>query len=351
MTTLTLSEKQKKRSSDARKYNILLKIVQAANDRLDPESVIGTIMDNIQKLISCEAWSILLLSKDQEELVFERARGVGADSLTYARLRVGEGIAGWVALTRKPTIVNDVQRDDRFNSKFDQTTKFRTLSVLCAPLISKNIVLGVVELINKKSKNQRFTKRDLQVLLTLLGPIAVSLHNAILFQEKEKLTITDDLTKLYNNRFINQFLRELIDSHSKKRGRFSVIFLDLDGFKSVNDRYGHLVGGQTLVEVGKLIRAAVREHDVVARYGGDEFVVILPDVSKEESVRFAEKIRSAICNHDFERAIRKEIRLSASFGISAFPDHADNITELIQKADQAMYEVKYQGKNAVRVAQ
>jgi diguanylate cyclase (GGDEF)-like protein len=333
-----------------RRYNILLKIVKAANDRLDPQSVIGIIMDNIQKLIPCEAWSILLLSEDQAELVFERARGAGSDSLTYARLKVGEGIAGWVALRRKATIVNDVAHDRRFNSKFDETTKFRTKSVLCAPLISRNQVMGVVELINKRSKTQRFSERDLSTLLTLLGPIAVSLHNAVLYQEKEKLAITDDLTKLYNNRFIHLYLHEMIDHHTKNEGRFSLIFLDLDGFKSVNDHYGHLIGGQTLVEVGKLIHGIVGEQGVVARYGGDEFVVIMPGVGREQALDTAERIRYAIENHDYLQVMKKEIHLSASLGISVFPIHADNITELIQKADQAMYEAKYVGKNATRVA-
>lgn len=337
-------------TAHARRYNILLRIVKAANDRLDPQSVIGIIMDNIQKLIPCEAWSILLMSEDQAELVFERARGAGSDSLTYARLKVGEGIAGWVALRRKATIVNDVAHDRRFSSKFDETTKFSTRSVLCAPLISRNQVMGVVELINKRSKTQRFSERDLSTLLTLLGPIAVSLHNAVLYQEKEKLAITDDLTKLYNNRFIHLYLHEMIDKHRENEGRFSLIFLDLDGFKSVNDHYGHLIGGQTLVEVGKLIHDIVGEASVVARYGGDEFVVIMPGAGQEQAVSTAERIRNAIENHDYLRVVKKEIHLSASLGISVFPLHADNITELIQKADQAMYEAKYSGKNATCVA-
>ena len=333
-----------------RKYNILLKIVRAANDRLDPQSVIGIIMDNIQKLIPCEAWSILLLSKNQEELVFERARGIGADQLTYARLKVGEGIAGWVAAHRKPAVVNDASSDSRFNSQFDQTTQFQTRSVLCAPLISRNRVVGVVELINKKSRTRKFSIRDLKTLLALLGPIAVSLHNALLFQEKEKLVITDDLTKLYNNRHIHQSLTEMIETYKKRKKKFSVIFLDLDGFKSVNDRYGHLVGGKTLVEIGKIIFNTVRKQDIVARYGGDEFVVIMPQTEETEAYAIAERIRQAIRSFDFQKVMRKQIRLSASLGISVFPQHAENLIELIQKADQAMYRVKYAGKDATQMA-
>ena len=342
----------RRKAQQVGRYNVLLRIIKAANDKLDPQKVIGTIMDNIQKLIPCGAWSILLMTKEQDELVFERARGAVAGNFAYARLKVGEGIAGWVAKHRKPVIVNDVSNDPRFSSKFDKAHNFQTQSILCAPLLSRNQVIGVVELINKKSRNGRFTKQDLSNLLTLLGPIAVSLHNALLFQETEKLTITDDLTKLYNNRYINRCLTKMIDQHGKsgKRAKFSVIFLDLDGFKTVNDSYGHLIGGKTLVEIGRVMFNTVRKQDVVARYGGDEFIVMMPHTPAEEAVAMAEQIRLAIQKHDFFPALQRHIRLSASFGISVFPDHAETLTELIQKADHAMYAVKYTGKNAVQLA-
>lgn len=338
------------RALAARKYPFLLRIIRAANDRLDPASVIGTIMNNIQKLIPCEAWSILLLSKDQDELMFERARGIGASELRFARVKVGEGVAGWVAKHRKPTIVHDVGADERFDSKFDKKTQFTTRSILCAPLLSRNQVLGVVELINKKSRSKRFTKRDEKMLLTLLGPIAVSLHNALLFREIQQLVVTDDLTRLYNNRYVNQVLAEMIERHSRKNQKFSVIFLDLDGFKSVNDQHGHLTGGKTLVQVGKIIFDATRKEDIVARYGGDEFVIILPNTNGEKALEAGEQIRNAIRSHNYQQSLKYDIRLSASLGVSTYPDHGATVSELIQKADNAMYRVKYSGKDAVQLA-
>jgi diguanylate cyclase (GGDEF)-like protein len=359
MTQLERSLNQKRPSHEVQrrvarapnKYNVLLRIIKVANDTLDPSKVLQLIMDNVQKLIPCEAWSILLLKEGQNVLKFERARGAGASGLMYSTLKVGEGIAGWVAKNRKAVIVNDAECDPRFNSKFDRAINFRTKSILCVPLISRNRLLGVVELINKKGRTYRFSKRDLQTASTLLGPIAVSLHNALLFKEGQKLAITDDLTKLYNNRFVNNFLTDWTNKPSTSVRNASLIFLDLDGFKTVNDRYGHLVGGRTLVEVGQIIFSNVRKKDVVARYGGDEFIVILPDTGSEEALVIAEKIRLAIRNYDFMKALAKEIHLSASFGISVFPLHGRTVTELIQKADNAMYTVKYSGKDAVQLAQ
>jgi diguanylate cyclase (GGDEF)-like protein len=333
--------------SESEKYHILLRIIKTANDKLDPSSVMRIIMDNIQQLIPCEAWSILVLTPEGEELEFERARGQVAPAFVRARLKVGEGIAGWVAQHRKPLLVNSAQKDRRFNRNFDNQTNFITRSILCAPLISRNRLLGVVELINKKSKDYRFTNADLKTLATLLGPISVSLHNALLYREAQALTLSDDLTRLYNSRYVFQWIGNSVQRYKKLNKPFSIIFLDLDGFKTVNDRYGHLVGGRTLIEIGKIIAKAVRKRDRVARYGGDEFVVMLPAAGEAESMGVAEKIRLAIQNYDFQTALQKEIHLSASFGVAVFPEHGETATDLIQKADQAMYRVKYSGKNAV----
>ena len=261
--------------TESEKYHILLQIIKTANDKLDPSSVMRIIMDNIQKLIPCEAWSILVLTSEGQELEFERARGQAAGVLTRSKLKVGEGIAGWVAQHQKPLLVNRAQEDRRFNNNFDKKTKFHTRSILCAPLISRNRLLGVVELINKKSKDASFIQSDLKTLSTLLGPISVSLHNALLYREAQTLTLTDDLTRLYNSRYVFQWMAALIHRFKKAKKPFSIIFLDLDGFKSVNDSYGHLVGGRTLVEIGKIIAKSVRKKDKVARYGGDEFVVMI----------------------------------------------------------------------------
>ncbi len=136
----------------------------------------------------------------------------------------------------------------------------------------------------------------------------------------------------------------------KSSGRLAVMFLDLDGFKSINDRHGHFYGSRSLREVGSLIRSAVREEDVVSRYGGDEFVIVLPDTDAEGALAVAERIRSALRDHRFLAEFGLEARLSASLGLSLYPDHGKEPQELMQKADQAMYSVKVRGKDAVCVA-
>ena len=332
----------------AQKLTILTDIVKTANSILEPRKVIELIMARVQQLIPSEAWSMLMVDEERQELTFELALGEKGKDLSAFRVKIGEGIAGWVAQTGKPTIVNDVARDPRFARRFDSETQFKTRSMLCAPLISRGRTIGVVQVINRLGG--QFTKADLDMLLTLVDPCAIAIENAILFQRTEQLTITDDLTRLFNSRYLNLYISREIKRCKRHGIPLSVIFLDLDGFKGVNDQYGHLAGSRTLTEVGGILVEAVRESDILARYGGDEFVVVLPETPPSGALVIAERIRRAIEAHTFLQDQGLEARISASFGISSYPDHALTPEGLIQKADQAMYRVKERDKNGIEVA-
>lgn len=348
--TRKATELSRRLRETSRRLQVLGDIVSTANSILEPRRVLKVIMSQIQELIPSEAWSILLVDEESGDLTFEMALGEkGAADLTTTRIKMGEGVAGWVAQTGEPTIVNDVKNDTRFQHRFDELTRFQTRAILCAPLTSRGRIIGVVEIMNRASGN-RFTRRDMNLLLTMVEPAAIALENAILFQKTERLAVTDDLTKLYNSRYLNSFLEEGIRRASQEEGHLAVVFLDLDGFKDINDCHGHLCGSRSLFEVGTLIRGAVREEDVVSRYGGDEFVVVLPDTDGEGALAVAERIRRALVSHTFLEEFGLAARLSASFGVSVYPDHGENPQDLMQKADQAMYSVKEHGKDAVCLA-
>jgi diguanylate cyclase (GGDEF)-like protein len=332
----------------ARKLAILTDVVKTANSILEPRKVIELVMEKIRQLVPSEAWSVLLVDEERQELVFEAARGTKGGDLAAFRIRIGEGVAGWVAGSGQPAIVNDTARDARFTRRVDARTQFETRSILAAPLVSRGRTIGVLEVINKLGG--RFTRRDLALVLTLVEPCAIAIENATLFQRTEQLTITDDLTRLFNSRYLNLYLGREI-SRCKRHGiPLSVIFLDLDGFKGVNDQYGHLAGSGTLTEVGTILAAGVRESDILARYGGDEFVVVLPETPASGALVIAERLRRAIEEHRFLEPQGVCARISASFGIATYPDHALSPEGLIQKADQAMYRVKEREKNGIEVA-
>ncbi len=334
--------------TSAKRLAILTDIVKTANSILEPRKVIEVVVERIRELIPSEAWSLLMVDEEKQELVFEAALGAKGRDVSAFRLKMGEGVAGWVAQTGEPAIVNNAARDPRFTSKVDTRTQFRTRSILCAPLISRGRTIGVLEIINKLGG--RFTRADLALVLMLVEPCAIAIENAILFQRTEQLTITDDLTRLFNSRYLNLYLGREIKRCKRHGIPLSVIFLDLDGFKGINDQYGHLAGSGTLTEVGAILAEGVRESDILARYGGDEFVAVLPETPASGALVIAERLRRSIEEHRFLEAQGISARISASFGIATYPDHALSPEGLIQKADQAMYRVKEREKNGIEVA-
>ena len=163
--------------------------------------------------------------------------------------------------------------------------------------------------------------------------------------------MTDDLTRLYNSRYLNQVLRRESKRASRSGRPLSLLFLDLDGFKQVNDTHGHLAGSKALVEAGAIIRTSARETDVAARFGGDEFAVVLPDTGSEGAVAVANRIRDRIGACQFLASDGLSVHLTASIGVSTLPDAAASAEELMRAADVAMYRVKDAGKNGIVIAQ
>lgn len=221
---------------------------------------------------------------------------------------------------------------------------------LLVPIRSRLRRLGLAKFPLTEGEAALIDPHRLEAGSHLLGEIAAVVDNLLFLAETRELTIRDDLTKAYNRRYFESFVDEEIERARRYSGRFSLIFLDLDDLKSVNNLHGHLIGSRVLQEVGKRIIAAVRGVDKVARFGGDEFCVILPQTDEERAERVAERIREAISAEPYRLGPGIDVAMTASFGIATYPVHATTKDELVRASDRAMYEVKAARKNSVRVA-
>ena len=326
---------------------VLNEIGKALTSSLDIGEVMHVILAKVSELLKPRNWSLLLKDHETGELYFKAAVGAGSELLAGLRIKAGEGIAGWVAQHDQPLLVNDVHSDPRFASRFDKASSFHTKSILCVPLTFKNRTLGVIELVNGEGDGP-FGDEDLRILGTVAEFSAIAIENAQNFHKVQELTVQDDHTGLFNSRHLMRQLEQEIVRATRFGHPVSLIFFDLDHFKLVNDQHGHQAGSRVLFEVGRLLLGMLRSTDVPVRYGGDEFVVLLPETSKDQAMDAARRIGRMISATPFLAEKRYgPLSLTASLGVAAFPDDAREAEDLIKRADEAMYRVKAEGRGGV----
>lgn len=331
-----------------KELSYFINVGKALTSTLEFKKVLRVIMGTAQRMVRCRSWSLLLLDEQKEQLYFELAKGISLKSIREVRVKMGDGPVGSVAETGLPLLITDFSNQKQFRrNEFFPHQKVE--SALCVPIISKRKVIGVIQMINRIDGTP-FDENDLHLLLKLVDQAALAIERSYLYQKMSALATTDDLTHLYNFRYLDQVLEIEIRRCQRYRASVSLIFLDMDHFKLVNDQHGHLMGSQVLIEVAKLLIKSLRDVDIIARYGGDEFVVILPETDVETANRIANRVRNAIRSYAFLKKEGLDIHLSASFGIAGFPEHAKNKTDLLRLADQAMYKAKVMGRDKVFMA-
>jgi len=326
---------------------VLNEIGKALTSSLDIGEVMHVILAKVSELLKPRNWSLLLKDQATGELYFHAAVGAGSDQLVGSRIKPGEGIAGWVAQHNLPLLVPNVAKDPRFASRFDDASPFHTASILCVPLTFKGLMLGVIELVNGEGDGV-FAEEDLRILGTVAEFSAIAIENARNFHKVEELTVLDDHTGLFNSRHLKRQLESEVVRATRFGHPVSLIFFDLDHFKQVNDKHGHQAGSRVLHEVGKLLLKTLRSTDVPVRYGGDEFVILMPETSKDQAIAAARRIGGEIAATAFLADGKfGPLRLTASIGVAAFPDDAPEPEGLLKRADEAMYQVKAQCRGGV----
>jgi len=325
----------------------VLDIGKALVSSFDLPKVLKKIMERMSGMVHAGAWSFMIFHEGVNELVVEAAKG-GTGGLRRRRYKLGDGIAGWAARDGKPKLVADVSKEKHYSKAVDRVPNVKTRSVMAVPITGHGRLMGVMELINKEGADG-FNEDDLKLVGRMVDHTAIAIERAEMYQKMADLVITDDLTKLFNLRYLDRTLEVEIERAMRYGLAVSLIFMDIDFFKKVNDRYGHLVGSKLLVEVSQLLLKGLRRVDIVARYGGDEFVIVLPQTDVNAATMIAQRLRRSVEKHVFLKQDSLAVKLTASFGIACYPDHAATQEDLIRLADEAMYRVKYQTRNDVYV--
>ncbi len=326
--------------------SLIYEIGQEVNSMIDLDKLYENIADTLKKYLKINEFAILVFNESKDKLSVKVASGFkDNEAIMRTEFKRGEGISGLVADTGRRIYVKDTSIEKRYlHYKGEQ--KSEKSSFLSAPLLFKREILGVINF-GRPGVNA-FSFTDIKMLTLVAGHVALAIANAKLYTRTRELSVKDELTQVYNRRHFQQMLQ----IEWKRAVRFyrdlSLVMIDVDHFKHYNDTFGHLQGDVVLKQIGQILQKNLREVDTVARFGGEEFVLLLPDTDKHGAIAVAEKVRRLVEQHHFtteERTPTRQITLSA--GISTYPDDVSEMDDLIDHADIALYRAKREGRNRV----
>jgi len=329
-----------------KELSALYEVAKNLGSNLELSKTLGLILSETKRVVNYHTGIIYLWEEEEQLLVPAAIRSPFAEKLKSIVYPLEEGLIGQVAKTGQPEIVFDSKRDSRLRSIPGINQFLR--SILIIPLAMDNKLIGVIAI--GKKEPYAFGQKQVQILSSLGGQAAVAMANAMLYKKIEKLAITDGLTKVYNHRYFYKKMEEERERYRRYGTVFSFIMLDLDYFKRFNDKYGHRAGDHALYTVAQVIKKSTRMLDVVSRYGGEEFAVILPETDAASARVVAERILHAV--HDAYFSVSEDhppVHITVSIGVATCPQDAESTNDLIELADKALYYSKETGKNKISV--
>ena len=326
---------------------LLLEVAKSVSGTLDLPEQLEELGKQICARLSVAEFSVMLLDEPTHQLVIEAIAGDALPAARGMRFHLGEGVAGEAAAKGQTIYVPDVSKDERYVQVKGRTVNYGSL--LCVPLRSKGRILGVMNM--NRRRVDAFSLQEVRLAEAIAMQAALSIANARLYQQTLELSFTDSLTGVANRRQL--FLR--LEQEFSRSVRFgdplSLLMIDLDLFKQINDAHGHTVGDGVLRGVAMTLKRNVRKVDIVARYGGEEFIVVLPRVGKPEALEVAEKLRRAVAAATLPGPEGgAPLSVTISIGVATLAIDAEDIASLIEKADTALYEAKRQGRDRVAMA-
>ncbi len=322
---------------------------QRIRDRLAPllgwDEVIEAVFQEALQIADAREGSLMLFDRAERTLRVDRAHGPHSAVLRAVSVPAYEGIAGRVLSDGRPLLVEDLERDERLRRP--RRPRYRTSSCLVVPLVVRGRAIGVINLADKAA-DAPFSADDLEAVLEVTAHASWALQRSALHRRMQSLreqAVTDPLTGLANRRYLQTRLREEAGRARRHGAAFTLTMIDLDDFKSYNDREGHPAGDALLAAVARVIRSAARDTDVVARYGGDEFAVISPSSRVEHARKLVERIRQAVATHAFDLpGLPATGGVSLCAGVAGFPADTEVPEALVSAADAALYRAKAAAK-------
>jgi diguanylate cyclase (GGDEF)-like protein len=360
MSDVRKNDRRQLASIDSRQMDSLRvfhEVARALTSNLKLDSLLRSIMAKMEEFFGPEHWSLLMVDEETGELYYALSTGLDDSMLRDLRLKPGEGIAGYVAMTGNPLVVADVSADPDWSRYAEAHPELGLRSIACLPIRHGERTLGTLQLNN--SKLDLLPESSIAFLRVLCDYAAIALENARHVKLIHHLSITDDCTGLFNARHLYTLLEQEIADHVSKsafrvvpimKPHFSLLFLDLDYFKRVNDRHGHLVGSRLLAEVGNLLKRLLGPEHAAFRYGGDEFVALIRGLDKPAATELSRRVLEQLAQTRFLTGEGLSLSVTASLGLATFPQDGSTLHELIRAADTMMYTAKDCGRNQLVVA-
>jgi diguanylate cyclase (GGDEF)-like protein len=323
----------------------LIDVAKTVVSTLDLDTLLQAIMVSAMHYSETPAGSVALYDSTNKELSLHAHSGLSAEFVKVERWTVSNGgLTEQILKSGEIFIVGDTENSPFFHNPVAIKEGIRSL--ICVPLIFQNDIVGILYLDDFTPRE--FDRGKLELLAILSSFAALAIHNARLHNRTRVMAITDFLTGLYNHRYFQQILTQELGRATRYEKTLSLIILDIDNFKSFNDRFGHAVGDKVLIAIGEIINRSLRKVDFAFRYGGEEFVILLPETPLENAILTVERIRERIADEASSSVPEADgSRVTVSAGVACYPENGSNREDLFSLMDSYLYKAKSMGKNRV----
>ncbi|MDO8644083.1 MAG: diguanylate cyclase, partial [bacterium] len=328
-----------------RRLTLLYEIARTIGATIEFDDLVNVLTDVIARRLGFKEFAILLWDKEKEALVVKTTIGFSSDvKVQDITFKLGEGASGTAASTREIIYIRDTRNDSRYLHYKGQ--RKGDGSFVSVPLLLKDQLVGVMNF--SRPGIDQFSDEERELLQAMASQIAVAFTNAQLYAETRKMSVRDELTELYNRRYLQQILPMEIKRARRFSRPLALLMIDIDYFKKYNDAFGHIQGDKVLKEFSKLLSDNLREVDSIVRFGGEEFLILLPSTTRTQAFQVAQKLAELVRQHPFQnRENQPKGHFTASFGLSCYPDDSRSEDELVDHADIALYGAKGQGRDQI----